>query len=136
MNKKNKPKLIRREKGAKNKLIIKEGATVCNDVQIDMSGEVVIEEYAAVYHGVKITTHKHHWPTRALRKDNQTIEKINLIIGRDAFIGQNAYILAIESIGEGAVIGARSVVTKNVPPFEVWAGNPARKIGERKEEEE
>jgi serine acetyltransferase len=36
------------------------------------------------------------------------------------------------SIGEGAVIGAGAVVTKNVGPYAIVAGNPARKIGERK----
>ena len=41
-------------------------------------------------------------------------------------IGSNATILGGVEIGEGAVIGAGSVVTKDVPPHEVWAGNPAR----------
>jgi maltose O-acetyltransferase len=37
-------------------------------------------------------------------------------------------------IGEGAVVGAGSVVTKNIEPYEIVAGNPARKIGKRKVE--
>jgi serine acetyltransferase len=46
----------------------------------------------------------------------------------DAFIGAYATILKGVTIGRGAVVGASSVVTGNVPPYEVWAGNPARRI--------
>ena len=35
------------------------------------------------------------------------------------------------TIGNGAVIGAAAVVTRNIPPFEIWAGVPAKKIGAR-----
>lgn len=48
-----------------------------------------------------------------------------------AFIGTNAIICADATIGEGAIIGAGSVVTKDVPPYEIWAGNPARFIRKR-----
>jgi acetyltransferase-like isoleucine patch superfamily enzyme len=47
-------------------------------------------------------------------------------IGRNVWIGFEATILPGVIIGEGAVIGARSVVRENVPPFTVVAGNPAR----------
>ena len=47
------------------------------------------------------------------------------IIRKRASIGSNATILCGITIGEGAVVGAGSVVTKNVPPNEIWAGNPA-----------
>lgn len=44
-------------------------------------------------------------------------------------IGANATILAGLTIGEYALIGAGSVVTKNVPPFTLWVGNPAKHKG-------
>jgi UDP-2-acetamido-3-amino-2,3-dideoxy-glucuronate N-acetyltransferase len=47
-------------------------------------------------------------------------------IGARVSIGTNATILSGIQIGDGALIGAGSVVTKNVPPGELWAGNPAR----------
>lgn len=47
----------------------------------------------------------------------------------DAFVGAHATILKGVTIGRGAVIGAASVVTSNVPAHEVWSGNPARRIG-------
>ncbi|MCJ1467101.1 hypothetical protein MMC07_005723 [Pseudocyphellaria aurata] len=49
-------------------------------------------------------------------------------VGEDCWIGGNAIILPGISIGQGATIGAGSVVTRNVPPFHVAAGNPARVI--------
>lgn len=49
------------------------------------------------------------------------------MIGNDVWIGQNAIILAsVTNIGDGAVIGAGTVVTKNVPDFAVVVGNPGR----------
>lgn len=49
-------------------------------------------------------------------------------INRGARIGANVTLLPGIIIGEGALIGAGSVVTKDVPPNEVWVGNPARRL--------
>jgi acetyltransferase-like isoleucine patch superfamily enzyme len=49
-------------------------------------------------------------------------------IGRNVWIGFDACVLPGVTIGEGAIVGARSVVTENVPPFTIVAGNPARVI--------
>lgn len=50
----------------------------------------------------------------------------DVIIGSDVWIGANATILSGVHIGDGAVIGASSVVTRNVPPYGIVAGNPAK----------
>lgn len=52
-------------------------------------------------------------------------------IGRDVWIGYGAVISRGVTIGEGAIVGAGSVVTKDIPDYEVWAGVPARKIRDR-----
>jgi len=54
--------------------------------------------------------------------------KGDVSIGHDVWIGQEALILSGISIGSGAVVGARSVVTKNVAPYSVVVGNPARHV--------
>jgi acetyltransferase-like isoleucine patch superfamily enzyme len=49
-------------------------------------------------------------------------------IGNDVWIGADALILSGASIGDGAVVAARAVVTKPVPPYAIVAGNPARVV--------
>lgn len=56
------------------------------------------------------------------------------IIGHDVWLGCDVTVLAGVSIGNGAVIGAGAVVTQNVPPYEIWAGVPAKKISNRFDE--
>lgn len=58
------------------------------------------------------------------------------VIGNDVWIGRDAMILPGVSIGDGAVIGARSVVTRDVGPYEVVAGNPAKHIRTRFSDDE
>ena len=61
--------------------------------------------------------------------------KGDIIIGNDVWIGYEAVIMAGVHIGDGAVIAARAVVTKDVPPYTIVGGTPARKIRMRFEEE-
>ena len=58
----------------------------------------------------------------------------DVIIGNDVWIAQGSLILSGVTIGDGAVIGADSVVTKNVPPYAIVAGNPAHLIRYRFDE--
>lgn len=58
----------------------------------------------------------------------------NIQIGNDVWIGHSAIVLAGVTVGDGAVIGAGSVVTKDVPSYAIVAGNPARLIRYRFDE--
>lgn len=57
-------------------------------------------------------------------------------IGNDVWIGRDAILIAGITIGDGAVVGAGAVVTKNVPPYTIVAGNPARELRKRFSEKE
>jgi acetyltransferase-like isoleucine patch superfamily enzyme len=59
------------------------------------------------------------------------VDNVGVIIGPDVWIGYGAIILSGVRIGRGAVVGAGSVVTKDVNSYTIVAGNPARKIGTR-----
>ena len=61
--------------------------------------------------------------------------KGDIVIGNDVWIGYEAGIMAGVTIGDGAIIGARAVVTKDVPPYTVAGGIPAKPIKKRYPEE-
>jgi acetyltransferase-like isoleucine patch superfamily enzyme len=55
-----------------------------------------------------------------------------ILVDEDVWIGTGSKILSGIHLGKGCIIGAGAVVNKSVPPYEIWAGVPAKKIGERK----
>lgn len=61
--------------------------------------------------------------------------KGDIVIGNDVWIGYEAVILAGVTVGDGAVIGARAVVTKDVPPYTIVGGVPAKPIRMRFDQE-
>lgn len=73
-----------------------------------------------------------------LKKENVTESwnnKGDIIIGNDVWIGYEAVIMSGVNIGDGAVIGTRAVVTKDVPPYTIVGGVPAKIIRKRFSEE-
>lgn len=57
-------------------------------------------------------------------------------VGNDVWIGYEATIMAGVTIGDGAIIGSKSVVTKDVPPYTIVGGNPAKEIRKRFSDEQ
>lgn len=89
--------------------------------------------------GVTIVDHDSHaisWEQRANdtldwhvgRKDWSNVVLAPVVLERRCWVGFNAIILKGITIGEGAIVGAGSVVTRDVAPYTVVAGNPAREI--------
>jgi acetyltransferase-like isoleucine patch superfamily enzyme len=87
---------------------------------------VEIEDDVFLTRGVVIVAHL--TPTPFLREFIGGTQFKKVRIGRGAYIGVNAIILPGATVGEGCIIGAGSVVTKDVPPYSVAVGNPARVI--------
>lgn len=67
--------------------------------------------------------------------DREAISKGDIIVKDDVWIGRNALIMSGVNIGQGAVIAAGAVVTKDVPPYAIVGGVPAKVIRYRFEEE-
>ncbi|AMJ63480.1 chloramphenicol acetyltransferase [Bosea sp. PAMC 26642] len=74
------------------------------------------------------------WPEAAGR-DGSHASNGDVAIGHDVWLGSQCLILSGVTIGHGAVVAARAVVTRDVPPFAIVAGNPARIVRYRMSEE-
>lgn len=103
-----------------NEVVIGDNVTVKSGVQI-WDG---IEVQDNVFIGANVSFTNDKYPKS--KNQNWTLLKTKICMG--ASIGAGAVILPGITIGKDAVIGAGSVVTKNVPDGEMWVGNPAKKI--------
>lgn len=116
------------------------------DVRIWSAGQITIGDRVLISHGVNIHDNDSH-SMSASNRHFQMIEMLStghpailpdvpprpIVIDDDVWIGFNAAILKGVTIGKGAVVGACAVVTRNVPPYTIVAGNPAKAIGRSKE---
>ena len=87
---------------------------------------ITIGDNVKITSGVKILTHYLDPSVPGVHFRNGEVK-----IEDNVFIGVNSIICNSVTIGKGAVIGAGSVVTKDIPPYEVWAGVPAKFIKKR-----
>lgn len=89
-------------------------------------GGITIDEGALIGHNVVLATINHN--LRPQHRQSMTYAPIH--IGRNVWIGANAVVLPGVSIGDGAVVAAGAVVTKDVPPCTIVGGVPAKKLKE------
>ena len=89
-------------------------------------GKIKILEGATIAQEAYVCTGTHDFNNPSL----QLITK-PITVGKNSFIGTRAMILPGVSIGDQAIVGAMSVVSKDVPDHQIVVGNPAKKIGER-----
>ena len=75
------------------------------------------------------------WELDAANVTDAWDNKGDIVIGNDVWIGYDAVILSGVTIGDGAIIGTRAVVTKDIPPYTIVGGVPARQIRRRFDEE-
>jgi acetyltransferase-like isoleucine patch superfamily enzyme len=103
-------------------LTIGHNVQVNNNVYLDFSGDLIINDNCLISEETKIYTHSHGYDPRSTPIPQPSI------IGRDVWIGSRAMLMAGVNIGDGAIIAAGSVVTKDVPAYSIVAGNPAKVI--------
>ena len=104
------------------------GATISSSLSIRIGNNVLIGS------GVLITDNDAHAINPKQRNNANYILQKPVIIEDDCFIGTRAIILKGVTIGTGSVVGAGSVVVKNVAAFSIVAGNPAKVIGDTRDE--
>lgn len=97
---------------------------------VDCSGGVVIGKYFHTGRNLTIFSSNHNYNSSKIPYDETPILK-TVVIDDFVWCGANVTILPGVNVGEGAVIGAGSVVTKSVQKNSVVAGNPAKIIGKR-----
>ncbi len=109
-------------------LIIKDRAEISWNVSIVVNQEVVIEEDARISFDCRISDSDGHRREADLRAANAPVDPRDIRpvrICRNAWIGNGAHIMKGVTIGEGAIIGANSVVIGDIPPYSLALGNPA-----------
>ena len=98
-------------------------------------GTVVIGDYAAVASGGRVISGSNQIDAPSMSavapRDMQRIVKKVTTIGPYAVVLAGAIVLPGVTLGEGAIIAAGSVATKDIPPWEIWAGVPARFLRRR-----
>ncbi len=113
-----------------------DGVKISQGVWIQASGYVEIGEDVGIGHGSKIWSADHVFTRIDIPIWDQGHEYAKVAIGKGAWLGANVIVLKGIMIGQGAVIAAGSVVTKDIPNYAIVAGNPARIISYRDEGEE
>jgi acetyltransferase-like isoleucine patch superfamily enzyme len=100
------------------------GASISCSLSINIGNNVLIGS------GAVITDNDAHPINPFRREEASQILKRPVLIEDDVFIGARAMILKGVTVGKGALIGAGAIVTSNVPPYSIAAGNPAKVVGD------
>jgi len=102
-----------------------------NNTEFNSTTTIIIGDHALIAAGCKFIDHSHGFKHGQLIKTQKSSKKA-ITLGSDVWLGCNVVVLKGVTIGNGAVIAAGAVVTKPIPEYEIWAGVPAKKIGNRK----
>lgn len=114
-----------------DKLIIGKFCAIASGVEFVMNG--------ANHRMNSVTTYPFNIMGHGWEKNTPALEDLpfkgDTVVGNDVWIGQQVTIMPGVNIGDGAIIAANSVVTKDVPPYHIVGGNPSRILKRRFDEE-
>lgn len=103
---------------------------------LDLVGDITIGDFTIFSDFVSILTHDHQIKTKNIilaEDEKEGVQWSSIDIGSDVYFGIYSTVTKnVTKIPDGVILGANSVLTKNPGAYEIWAGSPAKKIGERK----
>lgn len=106
--------------------------TINTNCRLDGHGGLSIGDNVMIGANCQIISATHNIDRFDIPMKFQGIKKAFVTVGDDVWIGASVIILPGVTVGRGSVIGAGSIVTKNIPEFAICAGNPAKLIRFRK----
>lgn len=117
--------------GRKAKLEVGDHVGISNSTIVCME-EIIIDDDVLIGGGCNIYDTDFHGidPLNRRIYTTTSVNTAPIHIKKNSFIGGHSIVLKGVTIGEGAIVGAGSVVTRNIPDFEVWAGNPVHKVAD------
>lgn len=115
----------------KNDVFIDEGSEINIGSILDATGGINIGKNVLIGHGVKLISYSHFFSDTKTSIKSQGINKAKIIIEDDVWIGANSIVLSGITIKQGSIIGAGSVVTKDIEPFSINFGIPCKKYKDR-----
>lgn len=110
---------------------IGDNAFIGTGCEFNIRVDLEIGNNVLIASGCKFIDHNHGISKTELMRAQSGIEK-PIKIGDDVWLGCNVIVLKGVEIGKGAIIAAGAVITKSIGDYEIWAGVPAKKIGDRK----
>jgi acetyltransferase-like isoleucine patch superfamily enzyme len=113
-------------------LIIGNNVGIAHNCFIQVRGTIVIGSNVIFGPGVYLFSENHNFKDPSVFINEQGTNRKGTIVGDGVWIGARSVILDGVNIGNNSIVAAGSVVTKNIPDFEIWGGSPAKKIRSRK----
>lgn len=109
---------------------------IASFVSVVGGGELITGDFVGIATGSRIITGTHHYGqgqriSPLIPEEDQCVIRGKIILERDVFIGANVVVHPNVTIGEGAIVGSGSLVTKDIKPWTINVGAPAKVIGTR-----
>ncbi len=111
-------------------IIIENNVFLGANVEFNIRKKISIGADCLIGSNCKFIDHDHGFKLNELIRSQGGTEQA-IYIGKDVWLGSNVIVLKGVTIGDGAIIGANSLVNKTIPANEIWAGNPIKFIKKR-----
>ena len=116
-------------------IVIQDNVFIGKGCEFNIRQRIEVGHDCLIASGCKFIDHDHDITRGEGPMHSLDGAEAEIVLKPDVWLGVNVVVLKGVIIGEGAVVGAGAVVTKSIPAYEIWAGIPARKIGQRTERE-